>query len=107
MNGPNLSKVNEIADNDIEFRDKLLAIMQREFFVEKKIFLKAFHQKNNLESAAIVHKLKHKINLLSLEDGYRLATSFENQLLENNTILFHDFEIILKEIEKFLKSKEI
>ncbi|PQJ23411.1 histidine kinase [Tenacibaculum sp. SG-28] len=107
MNGPNLSKVNEIADNDIEFRDKLLAIMQKEFHVEKKKFLHAFHQNNNHESAAIVHKLKHKINLLNLEDGYRLATSFENQLLENNTVLFHDFEIILKEIEKFLKSKDL
>ncbi len=100
---PDLSKFDEISDNDVEFRDIMLGILKKEFPLEKTEFLDSFDNKNYKKSAEVVHKLKHKINLLNLEDGYVLASNFESQLNNNSPELFEDFVIILDVIEKFLK----
>ncbi|MGG8497483.1 Hpt domain-containing protein [Tenacibaculum sp. TC6] len=100
---PDLSKFDEICDNDEEFKMQMLAILIKEFPLEKKAFLDSIERKSYRESAEIVHKLKHKINLLNLGDGYLLASKFESQLFNNSKELYDEFIIILNQIEQFLK----
>jgi hypothetical protein len=48
-----------------------------------------------------VHKLKHKISLLGLEESYELASQHELNLVEGNNNLHENFEI-LNTMERFL-----
>lgn len=100
---PDLSKFDEICDNDLEFKEQMISILKKEFPIEKNAFLNAFTSANYKESAEVVHKLKHKINLLNLEEGYKLASEFERQLLDNSIELYEEFIVVIDIIEQFLK----
>ncbi len=100
---PNLLKFDEISDGDKDFKDLMIGIFKKEFPIEKKAFFDSFDSGKYKESAEVVHKLKHKINLLNLEEGYMLASNFESQLIDNSFELFDEFVIILETIENFLK----
>jgi hypothetical protein len=65
-----------------------------------------FHQKEPLYDGNIdskifdlasnnVHKLKHKISLLGLEESYALANQHELNLKEGNNTLHNNFSAIL------------
>ena len=100
---PDLSKFDEICDNDADFKNQMVNILKKEFPTEQKLFYESFEAKKYKEAAEIVHKLKHKVNLLNLEDGYLLASEFEKKLLNGSTELSDDFIDILTKIEQFLK----
>ncbi|CAL2075488.1 Hpt domain-containing protein [Tenacibaculum sp. 190524A02b] len=100
---PDLSKFDEISDNDDDFKNVMIGIFKKEFPLEKQTFLDAFEGKNYESSAEAVHKLKHKINLLNLEGDYRLAAVFEEQLRNNSYELYDAFIETLEKIEKFIK----
>ncbi|CAM1368180.1 Hpt domain-containing protein [Tenacibaculum xiamenense] len=100
---PDLSKFDEICDNDADFKNQMVNILKKEFPTEQKLFYESFEAEKYKETAEIVHKLKHKVNLLNLEDGYLLASEFEKQLLNGSTELSGDFIDILTKIEQFLK----
>ena len=100
---PNLSKFDEICDNDTDFKNQMIDILKKEFPEEQNLFYESFEAKKYKAAAEVVHKLKHKINLLDLEDGYLLAAKFEKQLLSDSIELSDDFIDILTKIEQFLK----
>ena len=102
MEQPNLKQIHEIAGGDDVFIDKMLAVLCKEFPKEKEYYHKCINEKDFIKTAEIVHKLKHKISILGLENGYVLARDYENALREGEHDLKEVFEKVLKSIEDFL-----
>ncbi len=101
---PNLDYVNELAAGDVSIKAKLISIMKKEFPEERAEFAVLMDASDHLKAAEQVHKLKHKINILGLQNGYELARNFENDLKENNTGLNDNFRALLDTIENFLST---
>ena len=99
---PNLKYINELSAGSSEFKQRLIAIVKREFPEEKSIFLKNYDGKEFSEAAENVHKLKHKIGMLGFEKGYQTTISFEEELLKGEDSLYSEFMLILESIENFL-----
>jgi hypothetical protein len=99
---PSLNYIDEIADHDIVFKEKIISIIKREFPLERDEFLFNFHNKEYLLASENVHKLKHKINILGLKKGFDIAVKFENELKEKKNNSSKDFMIVLKTIENYL-----
>ncbi|WP_203258929.1 Hpt domain-containing protein [Hyunsoonleella ulvae] len=104
MELPNLSYINELSGGDESFKDKLIAIIKKEFPEEKEVYIKNFEAKDFKASAENVHKLKHKISILGLEKSYKIAESYEDNLKENNTSGNEAFNDILKTITDYLET---
>jgi hypothetical protein len=102
MEQPNLVFIKEIVGDDEAFKESLLEIIKIEFPEEVKLFTENFSNKNYKEASNNVHKLKHKVSLLGLQEGFDLASDFENALKEGNTTLHADFLEILKKIHLYL-----
>ncbi|MFD0964849.1 Hpt domain-containing protein [Pseudofulvibacter geojedonensis] len=100
--GPNLKKIEEISDGDDVFKKKMIDIIKQEFPKEKQDYYFYLEQNKYQESALIIHKLKHKINLLDLEEGFKLAQDFEVELKNNKLDLKDSFEELLATIEAYL-----
>jgi len=103
MEEPNLLYINELSGGNKDFEAKLIAIIKIEFPQEKMIYLKNVALKNFKDASENVHKIKHKISILGLENSYEIAAAFENNLLEDSTELQEEFESILNVITKFLQ----
>ena len=99
---PNLDYIDEISENDIVFKNKLISIIKNEFPIEKDEFLKNITENNFLLASQNVHKLKHKINMLGLKKGSEIAIKFENELLKKNNNLKEEFIEVIKLIENYL-----
>ncbi|PQJ80074.1 histidine kinase [Polaribacter porphyrae] len=102
MEEPNLSFIKEIAGEDESFQNSILDIMRKEYPKEVEDFTLNFSNKNYKEASKDVHKIKHKISLLGLKEGLKLATNFEKQLRKGNTELHDDFIKILNKIHVYL-----
>lgn len=99
---PNLKYIRELAGGDYTFESKFLDIVKKEFPQEKQKYLNSLEHKDFITAAGIVHKLKHKFNILGLQKGYRLAVGYEEELKEGNSKLKEDFLGVLNVIEKFM-----
>jgi hypothetical protein len=51
-----------------------------------------------------VHKLKHKLNILGLEEAYGLSVIYEEELKKGDTSLAPKFTSILDTIESYLNT---
>jgi HPt (histidine-containing phosphotransfer) domain-containing protein len=103
MEKPNQNYINELSGNDYAFKQKLIHILKEEYPVEKEIYRNNMDlEKYNL-AAKNVHKIKHKISILGLQKGYKIATVFENNLLEGSIELKEEFEFVLNTITNYLK----
>jgi HPt (histidine-containing phosphotransfer) domain-containing protein len=103
MEQPNLNYVYSMSDGDKLFEKKIIEIIKMEFPEEKKLYFYNITSQNYKLTAENVHKLKHKISILGLENSYEIAVAFENNLLEGNKTLQNDFESILTTITDYLK----
>ncbi|CAM3567045.1 Hpt domain-containing protein [Zobellia roscoffensis] len=104
MEQPNLKYIKELSGDDIEFEQKFISILKDEFPVEFSTYIKHVDSNETKESADIVHKLKHKFNILSMEEAYRFAVTFEEQLRAGKIEMDSDFRAILTKVEDFLKT---
>lgn len=104
METPNLNYVNELSGDDVTFKNKFISILKVEFPVEKAHYLDIIKNRKYKATAEIVHKLKHKLNILGLQESYRLAVIFEEELRLDNNRLKDDFLKILNTIENYLKT---
>lgn len=102
MESPSLRVIQEISDNDIDFQNNLIEILKKEFVVEVESYTNSFNAKNYTEASDCVHKLKHKISLLGLEEGLQIAATYEKDLKEGNTTLHQNFTSILNKINVYL-----
>ncbi len=104
MEQPNLNYVNQLSGTDNVFKAKLITIIKKEFPDEKALYFENMNNKKFKEAAGSVHKLKHKISILGLENSYEIAVKFEENLLENRTIGKEDFDAIITVITNYLKT---
>ncbi len=104
METPNLDYINELSGDDIAFKNKFIEILKVEFPMEKTHYLDTIKNKKNKATAEIVHKIKHKLNILGLQESYRLSVIFEEELRLGNNRLKDDFLKIMNSIEAYLKT---
>ena len=65
-------------------------------------------QAKDLEkSADLVHKIKHKISILGLQEGYQIAVEHEELLRKNSVELDSQFKETLEKIDAFSFKKMI
>lgn len=102
MEQPNFSYIEEISQGDEAFKQKIIILLKTELPSEIKEFEENYSKKNYKEAASNVHKLKHKISILGLTKDQELTSAFEKNLKIGETSLYHDFELILKKIVKFV-----
>lgn len=100
---PNLSYVHQLSGGDKQFEDKLLNVVRTELPQEVKKYLKSIQLGNFEEAAHGVHKLKHKISILGLEESYRFAEIYEEELRDGANIRQGEFETILQTMLAFIK----
>ena len=99
---PNLDYIKEIAGGNEEFEKKFLSIIQVEFPKEKEDYSNLLNSGELEESAKVVHKIKHKLGILGLSNGYKMAIKYEEDLKIGNTALKDDFEGVLNAVEEFI-----
>lgn len=99
---PNLDYIKEIAGGNEEFEKKFLSIIQVEFPKEREDYRTLLDNGELEESAKVVHKIKHKLGILGLTNGYKMAIKYEEDLKIGNTSLKNDFEDILNAVEEFI-----
>ena len=102
MEHPNLDYIKEISGGNEEFEKKFLNIIQMEFPKEKDEYMENLESQNHEESAKIVHKIKHKLGILGLQQGYRLAIKYEEDLKYGDTKLKSQFHEVLHTVEQFI-----
>lgn len=104
MEQPSLNYIKELSGGDAAFETKLIAVVKEELPNEIAEY------KGNMESSAFakaaenVHKIKHKFGILSLEESYELAITYEAQLNEGNPSLQPQFETILETCVHFINN---
>ncbi|RNC89657.1 MAG: Hpt domain-containing protein [Allomuricauda sp.] len=101
---PNLNYVDEVAGGDMEFRQKYITILKEEFPQEMNDYLAQLQLGELKEASLIVHKIKHKLNSLGLNDGHSLAVKHEFELRNDINLLSGEFTEILRGIESYLKT---
>lgn len=101
---PNLKYVDDLAGDDAAFRAQFITILKEEFPKEKETYIDHVENKRTKETAEIVHKLKHKFNILGMEESYRLAVTYEKELLEGKITRDTKFKKILDTIAEYIKS---
>lgn len=104
MENPNLSYINQLADGDKEFEQQFITILKEELPKERELYLKSIAEGDFEEAGQLVHKLKHKFNILSMEDAYRITLAFEDGLKVGNTDRASDFLKELNTMNEFLNN---
>jgi len=101
---PNLNYINELAGSDDLFKVKFINILKSEFPSEKMEFL--HNLRNDLPRAASlnVNKLKYKMSVLGLEEGFEKASVFEEELRDGCTKMASEFIAILDAMDHYIKS---
>lgn len=102
MEQPNLTYINELSGDNIDFKNRIISILKKE--LPEEISLYNAHKKESdfAQMYQSVHKLKHKITVLGLEKSYYLAEKYESNLKNNSTELQVDFENVLKQMQDYV-----
>lgn len=104
MEKPNLEYVEKLARGDESLRKRLVDIIKNEFPEERKAYYKSLKNKDYKKTEENVHRLKHKIIILGLEENYKIANKFEHDLRDLNLDRVEDFDKILIAISYYLKT---
>ncbi len=101
---PNLDYIEALAAGEDAFKVKFINILKEEFPEERDEYLE--NLKNDLprQASLNVHKLKHKLSILGLAEGYVIAVDHEEALREGSRKHQKAFLEILNTIETFLKT---
>lgn len=104
MEKPSLTYIKELSRGDKDFQAKLIAVVKEELPEEIALYEKNMKDSNFKEAAENVHKIKHKLGILSLEIGYELAISHEAELRMGDTKYKKQFGIILQSCTDFISN---
>jgi len=102
MEQPNLNYIKELSGGDIDFKKKLIEVVKTELPLEIEEYLTNIERSAYIKAAENVHKLKHKLGILGLEEGYAIAIAYETQLREGTTDLKNTFQSILSACTNFI-----
>ena len=103
MEQPNKSYITSLSGGDESFEQILIDVIKEEFPQERDVYYNNMAKEEYKLVAANVHKLKHKISIFGLEESYKTAAAYENNLREGSIELKDEFESILTAITKYLK----
>lgn len=101
---PNLEYITELAGDDKVFEQKFIMILKKEFPVEQETYIALMDKSELMEAAEIVHKLKHKFNILSMTASYTFAVAYEEELKKSRPQMDSGFRDILNTIGTYLKT---
>lgn len=101
---PNLEYIKNLSGDDAAFEQKFIGILKEEFPEESQDYANYLAKQELKMAAEMVHKLKHKFNILSMTDAYKFAVVYEEQLLEGNTKGKVGFKEFLNRVEHYLKT---
>lgn len=101
---PNLNYIEQLADGSKEFETKIISILKKEFPEEKSLFEEYLSNENYVQAAEMVHKMKHKLGLLSMNEAYTIAIRFEEELRENKKEKSTDFLTILDLVDNYISA---
>lgn len=104
MEEPNIEYILKLAQGEESIKLRLINVLQYELPLEIEAYYENITLKQWQKAAFHVHKIKHKIAILGLEETYLMAKQYENQLSENRTDLQSDFENNLKLMLNFVNS---
>jgi hypothetical protein len=104
MEEPNFSYLNSFTGGDKAFEGN--TCNYKRFPEERDIYLNNIVVNKFDLAANNVHKLKHKISLLGLEESYELASQHELNLVEGNNNLHENFTEILNTMARFLNDSK-
>ncbi|WP_010135071.1 Hpt domain-containing protein [Ochrovirga pacifica] len=104
MEQPNLNYIKEISGGDADFQKEMIQVIQKEFPTEVATYHQTLAVKDYRGIAEIVHKIKHKISILGLEESYKTAMVYEENLREHSFEKQAEFEKTLQNMTDFLAS---
>ena len=102
MEHPNIEYIIKLSGSEETIKNKLINILKYELPLEIDAYCVSIQVNKMKQAASCVHKLKHKIGILGLEESYYIAEEYENQLAENNKNLQIEFEKILTLMQNFV-----
>ncbi|MEJ1223165.1 Hpt domain-containing protein [Sediminicola sp. 1XM1-17] len=101
---PHLNYIRELSGGDEVLEKKFIALIKQEFPKEKEVYLENLGDKRYRDTMQMVQKLKPKLNFLGLQEGYRLALRYEQDLRYEDPKLQKEFLEILERIESYIKT---
>lgn len=101
---PNLSYIREISGGDLEFEKQIIEIIKVELPKEVKSYNSFLNEKYFKKAADLVHKIKHKISTLGLDESYQIAIKHEIELKQDSLRYKNDFDTILESMINFVDS---
>lgn len=101
---PHLNFIRELSGGDEGLEKKFIALIKHEFPIDKEIYLENLGDKKYKDTMHMVQKLKPKLNFLGLQEGYRLALRYEEDLRYEDPKLQKEFLEILERIESYINS---
>lgn len=104
MEQPTLDYLKRLSNGDEGIYQTLIGVIKKEFPVEKESYLSSVQAKDYKLIEENVHRLKHKINVFGLEDSYKTANKFEQNLRNKSFELKEDFDKVLSLISNFIKT---
>ena len=100
---PNLNYIAALAGEDIEFQERFIQIVKTEFPQEIALYYKHIKLNDFLAASHDVHKIKHKINIIGLDQSHALASQYEEELRDGKTDMQLQFDGVLKLMENYIK----
>ena len=104
MEQPNLTYIEQLARGDDAIRKTLIDVIKTEFPDEKQDYYDSLNKKDYKKIEENVHRIKHKISILGLEQSYKLANTYEHNLREKKMDGVKGFEQILTTITAYIKT---
>ena len=101
---PNLDYINQLACGSESIKNRLIHVIKEEFPQEVLVYYENMEKLNLVEVAENVHKIRHKIGFLGLENAYNLSYAYEQNLRQGSFIFKDDFENVLKKITIFINN---
>ena len=102
MEQPNRNYINELSGGNEEFENKLIHVIKTEWPDEVEEYRENLDNFAFAKAALNVHKIKHKLGIVGLVEGYELAVQYELDLKEGNTAKKDQFEDLLKIVTLFI-----
>jgi len=99
---PNLIYLNQLSNNDKTVSNRLMLVLQEEIQEEIESYNLKIFQNDFVSAAEMVHKLRHKIGFLGMEQAYNMSSQFEQNLRFNSLNLKDEFELVLEVIKEFI-----
>lgn len=102
MEEPNLSYINNIAKGNDDFKNEFIVMVSDELNDDIKEYYNHLEKEDLKMTKVYVHRIKHKMSILSLEKSYEITNNYENNLRDHNFEGQEYFESMLPVMVNFL-----